>query len=89
LSTEQETWVNTYPFHSNTHFVPTGRNHFVRARRQNKMSAADTRYLVQLWFLFCAPRGSTNFAKLSRKKYWYTIIRSFSLLERKAKPETS
>jgi hypothetical protein len=48
LSIEKETSVNTFPFLSNTHFVPTGRNNFAHARRQNKMSAADIRYLVQL-----------------------------------------
>jgi hypothetical protein len=48
LSNEKETSVNNFPFLSNTHFVPTGRDHFAHARRQNKMSAADVRYLVQL-----------------------------------------
>jgi hypothetical protein len=48
LSTVKETSVNTFPFLSNNHFVPTGRNHLAHARRQNKISAADIRFLVQL-----------------------------------------
>jgi len=79
LSTEQETWVNTCPFLSNTHFVPTGRNHFVRARRQNKMSAADIRYLVLFWFLFLCTLRFYKFCETFKKEiliYHYPIVQS-------------